>query len=177
MKPENREIRPEKKSIMAEMKERVVGALYMIWADYHGLDMAKTNELKKNLREKNASYNVVKNRLMRRALDMDLPDELFTGPTAMISGDGDIVEVAKVISTFFKENQKPVVKGGILEGKVISAEEVVQLASLPSKPVLQAQLLGTLSAPCSRLVGVMNQKLASLLYVLNAVIEKKEKEV
>ncbi|MCF7847382.1 MAG: 50S ribosomal protein L10 [Kiritimatiellales bacterium] len=176
MKPENRNIRPEKESIMAELQDRVSGALYMILADYHGLNMPQTDELKKSLREKEASYNVVSNRLMRRALNTEVPADLLSGPTVMISGDGDVVEVAKIIRTFSKKNKKPVVKGGILEGKMITADEVGQLAQLPAKQVLQAQLLGTLMAPCSQLVGVMHQKVASLVYVLNAVREKKEQE-
>lgn len=174
MKPENRNIRPEKVSMMAELKDRVSGALYMIVADYNGMDMPKTDELKNSLREQNASYNVVSNRLIEKALETDVPAGLFSGPTATISGSGDVVEVAKIVKKFSTENKMPVIKGGILEGKSITADEVVQLAQLPAKPVLQAQLLGTLTAPCGQLVGVMNQKVSSLLYALNAVIEKKE---
>ena len=91
----------------------------------------------------------------------------------MIYGSGDVVEVAKVIRKFTAANKKPVVKGGFVEGKAVSAEDVAELAKLPSKDVLRAMLLGTLLAPCSQLVGVMNQKVASLVYVLNAVKEKR----
>jgi large subunit ribosomal protein L10 len=175
MKPQEKGLRPEKIAEAAEIDERISGALYMILADYNGMDAPMTTELKDSLRENGASYNVVKNRMLNRALSDDVSG-LLTGPTAMIYGEGDVVEVAKVIKKFTAKNQKPVVKGGFVEGKAVSAEDVVQLAKLPSKDVLRAMLLGTLQAPCSQLVGVLDQKVASLVYVLSAVKDKKEQE-
>ena len=168
MKPDNKDIRPEKKSIAAELDQRVAGALYMILTDYSGMDMPQTTELKQNLRDQEASFSVVNNRMLNRALETDASD-LLKGQTAMIYGSGDVVEVAKVIKKFTAENEKPAIKGGFLEGKAISAADVIDLAKLPSKDVLRAMLLGTLQAPCSQLVGVMDQKVASLVYVLDAV--------
>lgn len=159
----------------AEIEGRVSGALYMILADYDGMDMPMTTELKNSLRANGASYNVVKNRMLNRAMPEDISG-LLKGQTAMIYGEGDVVEVAKVIKKFTAANQKPVVKGGFVEGKAVTADDVVALAKLPSKDVLRAILLGTLQAPCSQLVGVMNQKVASLVYVLSAVKEKREQE-
>lgn len=159
----------------AEIEGRVSGALYMILADYDGMDSPMTTELKNSLRANGASYNVVKNRMLNRAMPEDISG-LLKGQTAMIYGEGDVVEVAKVIKKFTAANQKPVVKGGFVEGKAVTADDVVALAKLPSKDVLRAMLLGTLQAPCSQLVGVMNQKVASLVYVLSAVKEKKEQE-
>ena len=175
MKPESKGVRPEKQSMAAELNERVSGALYMILADYTGMDMPQTTELKNNLRDREAQFSVVNNRMLKRALDGEGAD-LLKGQTAMIYGTGDVVEVAKVIKKFTAENQKPVIKGGYLEGKAISGTEVVELARLPAKEVLQAMLLGTLQAPCTQLAGVLNQKVASLVYVLDAVKAKKEEE-
>ena len=175
MKPESKGIRPEKKAIAAELDERIAGALYMILADYTGMDMPQTTELKKNLRDNDATFNVVNNRMLKRALDGQAT-EMLKGQTALIYGAGDVVEVAKVIKNFSAANQKPVVRGGFLEGKAITGEEVIELAKLPSKDVLRAQLLGTLQAPCSQLVGVLDQKVASLVYVLDAVKMKLEQE-
>ena len=175
MKPESKGIRPEKKSISAELDGRISGALYMILADYAGMDMPKTTELKQQLREKDAAFNVVNNRMLNRILDGRATD-LLKGQTAMIYGAGDVVEVAKVIRKFTVANQMPVVKGGYLEGKAISGAEVTELAKLPAKEVLQAMLLGTLQAPCTQLVGVMDQKIASLVYVLDAAKTKMEQE-
>jgi large subunit ribosomal protein L10 len=175
MKPESKGIRPEKQSITAELNERVSGALYMILADYTGMDMPQTTELKKNLRDNEASFNVVNNRMLKRTLDDQLAD-LLKGQTAMIYGSGDVVQVAKVIKKFAAVNKKPIIKGGYLEGKMISGAEVAELAMLPPKEVMQAMLLGTLQAPCSQLVGVLDQKVASLVYVLDAAKTKKEQE-
>ncbi len=159
----------------AELDECVSGALYMILTDYTGMDMPATTELKGSLREQGASFSVVKNRMLNRALPADA-SELLKGQTAMIYGDSDVVEVAKIIKKFSAANSVPVVKGGFVEGKAVSAEDVATLAKLPSKDVLRAQLLGTLQAPCSQLVGVLDQKVASLVYVLSAAKNKKEQE-
>jgi len=175
MKPESKGIRPEKTAIAAELDERIAGAVYMILADYTGMNMPETTELKKNLRDNDATFNVVSNRLLNRALDGQAT-EMLKGQTALIYGAGDVVEVAKVIKNFTAKNQKPVVRGGFLEGKAITGAEVIELAKLPSKDVLRAQLLGTLQAPCSQLVGVLDQKVASLVYVLDAVKTKLEQE-
>ena len=175
MKPEEKGVRPEKVSEAAELDQRVAGALYMIIADYTGMDMPTTTALKSSLRERGASFNVVKKTMLNRAVDGDIAD-LLTGQTAIIHGEGDVVEVAKVIRKFTAENEKPAVTGGFVEGKAVTAKDVVALAKLPSKDVLRAMLLGTLQAPCSQLVGVMNQKVSTLVYVLNAVKDKKEQE-
>lgn len=157
-----------------EIDQRIAGALYMILADYDGMDMPMTTEFKSSLRESGASFNVVKNRMLNRALPLD--PAMLKGQTAMIYGEGDVVEVAKVIKKFTATNKKPVVKGGFVEGKAVSAEDVVALAKLPSKDVLRAMLLGTLQAPSRNLASVLNQKVASLVYVLSAVKTKKEQE-
>ena len=143
----------------------------MILADYTGMSMLETTEFKKQLRGADAQVKVVKNRMLKRICE-DLGR--VTGPTAMVFGDGDVVEVAKILKKFSTETKKPVLKGGVLEGAVLSAEDVVALANLLGKKELQAKLVGTLAAPMTQVVGVMNQKVCSLLYVLNAVREKKE---
>jgi large subunit ribosomal protein L10 len=173
MKPENKGVRPEKASMFAELEERVSGAVYMIVADYTGMNMPQTVELKKSLRENDATFNVAGNRMLNLVLDVDASG-LLKGQNAMICGSGDVVEVAKIVKKFSKKNAKPVIKGGLLEGKVISAEEVQQLAELPPKQVLQAQLLGTLNAPAQQLASVLNQKVSSIVYVLEAARAKKE---
>jgi large subunit ribosomal protein L10 len=171
MSTENRKLRPEKQAMFNEVEESVSGALYMILADYKGMSMPETTEFKNKLRDVDAQVKVVKNRMLNRICeDMDP----ITGPTALVFGEGDVVEVAKILKKFSTDTQKPVLKGGVLEGTVLSAEDVVALAKLPGKKELQAKLVGTLAAPMTQVVGVMNQKVCSLLYVLNAVREKKE---
>ena len=177
MSKDNKKIRPEKQAMYSEVQENVSGALYMILADYKGMSMPETDEFKKLLRGANARVKVVKNSMLGRIsseMGFDGLAGKLTGPTAMIFGAGDVAEVAKIIRKFSADKERPAVKGGVLEGTVLSAKDVVELAKLPGKKEMQAKLVGTLAAPMSQLVGVMNQKVCSLLYVLNAVGAKKE---
>ena len=171
MSTETKNLRPEKQAMYNEVQESVSGSLYMLLADCTGMSMPETLELKKQLRGVDAKTKVVKNRMLNLICD-DL--DTVTGPTTMICGSTDVVEVAKILKKFSDETKKPVMKGGVLEGSVLSADDVVALAKLPGKKELQAKLVGTLAAPMTQVVGVMNQKVCSLLYVLNAVSEKKE---
>ncbi len=176
MSNEKRKIRPEKLAMYNEVQENVSGALYMILADYKGMTMPETDAFKKLLRGANARVKVVKNSTFARISgEMGCKGfENLSGSTAMIFGSGDVVEVAKIIKKVSADKNRPAVKGGVLEGTVLSAKDVVELAKLPGKKELQAKLVGTLAAPMTQLVGVMNQKVCSLLYVLNAVCAKKE---
>jgi large subunit ribosomal protein L10 len=171
MSKDNKNLRPEKVAMFNEVKDAAAGAVYMLLADCNGMSMPETTEFKKQLGEADAKTKVVKNRMLSLIYE-DLGR--ITGPSTMIFGSGDVVEVAKVLKKFSAETEKPTMKGGLLEGAVLSAEDVVALAALPGKKELQAKLVGTLAAPMTSVVGVMNQKVCSLLYVLNAVREKKE---
>lgn len=171
MSTDNKKIRPEKQAMYNEVQETVSGALYMILADCTGMDMTETLEFRKQLGDADAKVKVVKNRMLGLICE-DLGG--MTGPTAMISGTGDVVEVAKILKKFSAETEKPALKGGLLEGSVLSADDVTALAKLPGKKELQAKLVATIAAPMTQTVGVMNQKVSSLLYVLNAVRDKKE---
>ena len=176
MSTDNKKIRPEKQAMYNEVQENVSGALYMLLTDYKGMTMPETDEFKKLLRGANARVKVVKNSMLGR-ISSEMGYELggtLSGPTAVIFGAGDVVEVAKILKKFSGDKKKPAVKGGVLEGALLSAKDVTELANLPGKKELQAKLVGTLAAPMTQLVGVMNQKVCSLLYVLNAVAEKKE---
>ncbi len=171
MSTEDKNLRLEKQAMFEEVQGDVSGALYMLLADCTGMTVLETLDFKKQLKGADAKLKVVKNTTLNRICgDLDT----LTGPTAMICGAGDVVEVAKILKKFSVATTKPAVKGGVLEGAVLSAEDVVALAQLPGKKELQAILVGTLAAPMTQVVGVMNQKVCSLLYVLNAVVEKKE---
>ncbi|MGE4490190.1 MAG: 50S ribosomal protein L10 [Kiritimatiellales bacterium] len=175
MSNENKNLRPEKQAMYSEVQEQASGALYMLLADYNGMSMPETDAFKKAMRGADAKVKVVKNTMISRiSREMGCEFAELSGPTAMIVGVGDVVEVAKILKKFSAEKEKPTVKGGLLEGSVLSADDVLELAKLPGKKELQAKLVGTLAAPMTQVVGVMNQKVCSLLYVLNAVREKKE---
>ena len=169
-------MRPEKQSIAKEIKEQLSGAAFLILADFTGMDTAKTAELRRTLRETKTRFQVVPNRLFRvvaSELGYAGIEAGLKGPTAVISGAGDVAAVAKTLKEFAKAHKMPAIKLGHLDGKALSAADVDALASLPSKKVMQGMLVGTIAAPMSNLVGVMNQKLASLVYVLKAVADKK----
>lgn len=165
-------MRPEKQSIADEVRKNVEGSVFVLLADYRGLSVSQTNDLRDKLSATKTRFQVVKNRTLN-LVEPGLADGL-TGPSAMVYGSGDVVTVAKTLRDFIKDNGLPVIKIGKLEGTILSAEDIKHLAGLPSREQLYAQVVGTLAAPMTQLVGVMNQKLCSLLYVLKAIQEKKE---
>jgi large subunit ribosomal protein L10 len=171
-------MRPEKESIARELKEKVEAASFFILADYQGLNVTETETLRGKLVEADARMMVIRNRQFKHVLKemkVEGVDGGLNGPTALFYGDGDVVEVSKVLKSFARTTQKPVVKLGLLEGRIISADDVNELATLPSLDQLRSSLVGTLAAPMTQLAGVFNQKLASLVYVLKAAEEKKSK--
>jgi large subunit ribosomal protein L10 len=140
--------------------------------------VGKTEELKRRLHGVNAGFQVVQNRILRtvvKDLKYDGLEPALKGPSAMVFGKGDVVQAAKVLKNFIREAELPVVKIGALQGVILSAADVETLAGLPAREQLLAQVVGTIAAPLSRLVGVLQQKVASVLYVLKAIQEKKEK--
>jgi large subunit ribosomal protein L10 len=174
---ENKNIRPEKQAMAAELKGKISGSLYVLLADFGGMNMPATNDLRGQLRAADAEFHIVKNRVfatVAKGVGLDLSDDLLKGHTGMITGSGDVVEVAKLLKKFAKGSESRSLKGGAFEGKCLSASDVDALAELPPKQVLQSMLVGTLAAPMTNLVGVMDQKVASLVYVLAAVQRKKE---
>jgi large subunit ribosomal protein L10 len=170
-------MRPEKQAIVREIREQLSGATFAILADFTHMDTAKTAALRRKLRETSARFQVVPNRLFRvvaKELKYDGIEAALVGPTAIVYGTGDAAAAAKALREFIKGNNKiPVVKLGHMAGAVLSVAEVEALATMPPKKVLQGMLVGTLAAPMSGLVGVLSQKLASLVYVLKAAADKK----
>jgi len=171
-------MRLEKQSIINDLRTRMQKAQFVILADYKGLDVAAMNDLRGRLRGAAAEFHVVQNSLVRlvaKDLGQSGLEPGLTGPSAMISGSGDVALAAKVLRDFIKEKEKPVVKIGALQGAILSAVDVRSLADLPSREQLYGMLVGTLAAPMQKLVGTLNQKLASVVYVLKAYQEQKEK--
>ena len=164
-------MRPEKISIANELKDRVEGSVFVILADYQGLSVAQSETLRARLLDADANMQVVKNRILQQADDR--LSQGLKGPSAMVYGKGDVVQAAKVLRDFIKETKKPVIKMGTLEGVILSQADIEALASLPGREQLLAQVVGTVAAPLTQLVGVLNQKVASLVYVLKAIQEKK----
>ena len=169
-------MRAEKIAIAREIKEQLGAAKFAILTDFTRMDTTKTMALRRKLREVEARYQVVPSRLFRKvAQELELTgiEAGLKGPTAIVFGDGDVAAAAKALRDFIKAEKVPVVKLGHMDGAVLQAADVETLASLPSKKVMQGILVGTIAAPMSNLVGVMSQKLASLVYVLKAAADKK----
>lgn len=175
MSMENKTIRPEKEAMYQEVREAITQSEYLLVVDSKGLTAVETAAAKEKLKDVQARLRVVKNRMLQRIQrDAGLELPLFPGPTAVVTGTGDAVETAKILKAIGAGRGTLQPKGGVLNNTVLSADDVVELAKLPGRKELQAKLVGTLAAPMTQVVGVMNQKVCSLLYVLNAVREKKE---
>jgi len=171
-------MRPEKNHIISEIKSRVDKTPYVLLTDYTGMQVPQFNELRNRLSGANAEFRVVKNTLLRRALaDSNLPDleSYLHGQSAVVLGDSDVSAAAKVIKNFSAEFQKPKLKIGILDKTVLDVAQIMALADLPSKDVLQAKLLGLLQAPASTLVRLINTPASQVAQVLKAHSEKGEK--
>ncbi len=165
-----------KQQVVNEIKEKFQRAEAVVLVDYRGLNVAEATELRKRFREAGADYKVYKNTLMTRALTELGMEELIpylTGPNAVALGYDDPVVPAKIISEFAKDHDKLEIKAGMISGKVIGAEGIKSLASLPSKEVLVAQVLGGLNAPITGFVNVLQGNIRNLVYALNAIAEKK----
>lgn len=163
---------PDKEIIVSALLEKLNASPFVILVDYTGTTVAQFSEIRGKLAETNANLHISKNRYIRLASqEAKLPDELaehLKGQTAMVVGDSDICAAAKVLKTAQKEHKHPVMKAGVLDGEVVGEDQLNALAALPPKPVLQAQLLGVLQAPASKLVRTLNEPGAALARVLAA---------
>ncbi|PKM79633.1 MAG: 50S ribosomal protein L10 [Firmicutes bacterium HGW-Firmicutes-14] len=169
----------EKKQVVAEIKERLEKTQGAVLADYRGLNVAEATELRTKLREAGVEYKVLKNTLIRiAAQDIGLEglDPYLEGPTAIAFSFDDPVISAKVISEFAKTHKALEIKAGILENKVIDLQSVKELADLPAKEVLLAKVLGSMQSPMYGFAGALQGLLRNLVYVLDAVREKKAAE-
>lgn len=159
-----------------EIKEKIDNAQSVVLVDYRGLNVGQLTELRSKYREAGVEYKVYKNTMMRFAFkDAGLEDfnEFLKGPSAIAFGYDDPVQAAKITSEFAKENEKLEIKAGIVDGKVIDVQGVKDLASLPSREVLVAQVLGGFNAPIQGFANVLQGSIRSLATVLNAIAEEK----
>lgn len=149
----------EKKQIVANLTELLNGAAAGVLVDYRGLTVEEDTTLRKKFREAGVNYQVVKNTLLRFASKesgLEELDESLNGPTALATHTDDMVAPAKIVADFMKNNEKIEIKAGFMEGKVISLDEIKTLAATPSKDVLIAKIMGSLNAPISSLVRLLD---------------------
>ena len=150
------------------LAEKMKDAAIVLLTDYRGINVADVTNLRKTIREANAEYTVIKNNITKRALNKNgitELDEILEGPTAVIIAKEEYLPALKAIYKYSKDNDFYKIKGGVLEGKVTSIEELITLAKLPSREELIAKLAGCLLANVSKLAAT-----------LDAVRVKKESE-
>ncbi|MCA1808160.1 MAG: 50S ribosomal protein L10 [Lentisphaerae bacterium] len=168
-------MRIEKKAIIDEIRASLEQSEFVVMTDYSGMQVVQFNDLRRSLSGHGARLQVVKNTLFHKAvagLPLDKVAGRIPGPLAVVTG-GDGIEVIKELKKFAQANQKLAVKCAVFEGRLLNAEDVEAIAQLPAREVLYGMLAGTLAAPMAQLAGVMRQKLASLVYVLQAAGDKK----
>ena len=157
----NAKVLSEKQAIVAALTDKVQNAAAGVLVDYKGITVAEDTALRTKCRESNIEYTVVKNTLLRFAFNncgLNELDDQLNGTTSLAICADDPVAPARVIAEFAKKlNGKFEIKGGFMEGKVVSMDTVNALASIPALPVLQAQVLGTMLAPISALACVIKQ--------------------
>ena len=161
----NRQLKEAK---VAEIKEKLEKSQAVVLASYQGLTVEEDTQLRKTLREAGVEYKVYKNTLVTLAakeLGLDGIEEFLEGPVSIAFGYEDATAPARILNDFAKTHKKLELKAGIIEGEIYDQEKVTQLASIPSKEVLIAKLLGSIKAP-----------LSNLAYLLNAIKESKEAE-
>ncbi len=165
-----------KVEIVKELTELLSKYNYVLATDYRGLTVAEMAELRRQLRDISTEYHVVKNNLVRFAAERSGNDALIgmlTGPVALAFGTEDPARMAKALIDYAKATKTSLsLKGGLIDGKAFSAEQVTKLATLPPVEVLRARMLGTLQSPLYSLQAVLAAKIRSLYFVLNARIQQ-----
>lgn len=169
--------RDEKASTVSELNETFGKAKFAVVTDYRGLKVTELEKLRRELKKTEGQIRVAKNTLLRLAVkgtEYEALSNYFTGTTAVAVSFADPVASAKALAGFAKEYDALSIRSAVLEGRTLSAEDVIALAKLPGKPELQAKLLGTLAAVPTGLVRVLNGVPSKFVYVLQAIKEQKE---
>ena len=149
-----------KKEEVSKLAEKMKEAKLILLTDYRGINVEDVTSLRTELRNINAEYKVIKNNITKRALaecGITGLDEVLEGPTAVIMTNEDYLEPTKAIYKFSKDNDFYKIKGGVVEGKVLTAEEIITLAKLPSRQELLSMLAGSLLANISKLAVALEQ--------------------
>ena len=169
----------DKERVVAELTERLKASDTLLVADYRGLTMPQIDELRTKLLASGARFTVVKNTLTRRAAEAAGADallQLLEGPSAIafLEADGDMVAAAKAFADSARDTKVLAIRGGVMEGRTVTAEEVESLATLPPVDVLRGQVLGAVVAPLTTFVALLNAPLQNLLGLIDARIEQLE---
>jgi large subunit ribosomal protein L10 len=167
----------QKENVVEELTARLTAAETLLVADYRGLTMPQIDTLRSRLLESGAKFTVVKNTLTRRAAEAAGADALLTlleGPSAIafLEADGDMVAAAKALADSARETKVLEIRGGVMQGRVMTAAEVESLATLPPADVLRGQVLGAIIAPVTAFAALLNAPLQNLVGLIDARIEQ-----
>ena len=173
------EPRAEKVAVVEEVRERLEGSSGSVLTEYRGLTVKDMAELRIRLSEAGGDYKVFKNTLVRRAVsgsEHEVLGSLLTGPTAIAFVRDEITAVAKALRDFSRAHPNLVMKGGLLDGKLLDGRDLAALADLPTRDVLLAQLAGAIAAPLRQLAGLMEALPRNLAYGLSALADQRRSE-
>jgi large subunit ribosomal protein L10 len=167
----------DKERVVADLTEKLRNSDTMIVADYRGLTMPQIDALRSKLIDNGARFTVVKNTLTRRAAEAAGADQLLAlleGPSAIafVEADGDAVAVAKALADSARDTKVLAIRGGVMQGRVISGADVEELAKLPPLDVLRGQVIGAIIAPLNAIAGLINAPLQNLYGLIDARIEQ-----
>ncbi|GAA1746962.1 50S ribosomal protein L10 [Luedemannella helvata] len=171
-------VRADKATAVAELTESFRSSTATVLTEYRGLTVAQLKQLRRSMGA-DTTYAVAKNTLAKRAAtDAGITglDDLFTGPTALAFVSGDVVEAAKGLREFAKTNPLLVIKGGVFEGKAMTADEIRKLADLESREVLLAKLAGAMKGNLSKAAALFQAPLAKTARLAAALQDKREKD-
>jgi large subunit ribosomal protein L10 len=167
----------EKQQVIEELTQTFRENSGILLMDFTGLNVADVTELRRKIRESGSHYRVIKNTLaLRAAVETTTKglEPFLEGPTAMAYTSADPVALAKLLSDFARTHPQIKFKGGVLESSVLSAEQAVSLADMPSRPELLAKLLFLLNAPLMRLATALQSPVRNLMSVLKQLETKKQ---
>ena len=167
----------DKEKVIADLTERLRTSETLLVADYRGLTMPQIDTLRSRLLESGARFTVVKNTLTRRAAEAAGAEALLAlleGPSAIafLETEGDLVAAAKALADSARETKVLAIRGGVMQGRTVTAEEIETLATLPALDVLQGQVLGAIIAPLTTFVALLNAPLQNLIGLIDARIEQ-----
>ncbi|MFM7230358.1 MAG: 50S ribosomal protein L10 [bacterium] len=170
---------PQKEAILQDTQQRIAEVRGLYLADFSGMTVQSLSLLRTKCREQGVQFKVIKNTLLKRAFNergiQELDDHLV-GPTGLVFSPTDEMAPAKILADFAKEHEKPRVKAAVVDGRLYDEKAIVQLAKLPSREVLLAQLLGTFVAPMTTFLGAVNALLATPANMADALAREKSKE-
>jgi large subunit ribosomal protein L10 len=178
-KAEKIDKKAEKAAVVADLTARLKASSTAVLADYRGMTVGQMRDLRTKLRGDGIEMVVVKNTLARRAAKAAGYEPLsaeLVGPIAMLFADEDVSAPARILNDYIRANRKMVIKAGLLEGQVIRAEAVTELADLPSREVLLSRLLGAMQAPLGNLASVLQAPITKFARTLDAVRTQKESQ-